>query len=127
MGVSVSSKPRSSRSYEGRVSITPGQVPAVSELLPLHAASTEVCSVCRGGVGERKRVKEGVQSTPPHPTPPRAVEREGGGLETTDECEVVDLKRLEVKPGERTGSESWGGHKAAGAAPRRRGAPGEIS
>lgn len=29
-------------------------------------------------------------------------------METTDECEVVDLKRLEVKPGEGTGSESWG-------------------
>lgn len=40
--------------------------------------------------------------------PPNAVEREGGGLETTDECEVVDLKRLEVKPGEGAGSESWG-------------------
>lgn len=40
-----------------------------------------------------------------HPPP---LEREGGGLETTDECEVVDLKRLGVKPGEGTGSESWG-------------------
>lgn len=45
--------------------------------------------------------------SPPHP-PTLAVEREGGGLETTDECEVVDLKRLEVKPGEGAGSESWG-------------------
>lgn len=79
MGVSVSSKPRSSRSYEGRDSITPGQVPAVSELLPLHAASTEVCSVCRGGVGERERVKEGVQSTLSLPPSTAGGSERGGG------------------------------------------------
>lgn len=107
MGVSVSSKPRSSRSCEGRVSITPGQVPAVSELLPLHAPLHRGLLRLPGRSG-RKGESEGrcpIHSLTPPPLP-RAVERKGGGLETTDECEVVDLKRLEVKPGEETGSES---------------------
>lgn len=45
-----------------------------------------------------------------------------GGLETTDECEIVDLKRLELKPGSGAGPRT-GGHSAGEGAGQR--APGE--